>query len=125
MRRALAVLLITAMAMPMGLTAYVLVQFQLERDRIIKEVCVQRDRPLERNCCKGMCHLRKQLKAQEGEEHGPRSLPRIELREEPAVPVADRTVPLALRASERSFGPRPDPVFTPGFTRVAEPVPWC
>lgn len=125
MRRTLAVLLVLAITLPMVITACVLIRFHMDRDRIIREVCVQRARPIEQNCCKGMCHLRKQLKEQDGEERGPRSLPRIELREEPAI--TDDTVDQVpvLPACARTFGPEAAFGFAAGYRSITEPVPWC
>jgi hypothetical protein len=42
--------------------AVVMVDFLLERDRIIKELCVQRAVPEMERTCHGQCHLAKQLK---------------------------------------------------------------
>jgi hypothetical protein len=65
MRRTGSCLLILVMSLPLMLTAFVMVRFELERDRIIQEECVQRFKPVEQNCCKGQCHLEKQLRVTE------------------------------------------------------------
>ncbi|HEX2616735.1 MAG TPA: hypothetical protein VHL57_04280, partial [Flavobacteriales bacterium] len=85
MRRKLACLLIAAMGLPFVLIAVVLVRFHVERDRIIKEVCVQRAVPEARRTCHGQCHLKKQLEAEPDEGRDASLPPAIELRSEPAI----------------------------------------
>jgi predicted nucleic acid-binding Zn ribbon protein len=46
----------------------VLLNFQLDRARIAKELCVQRAVPEETRTCHGECHLRDQLKPLQQEE---------------------------------------------------------
>ncbi len=73
------------------LPSLVVVQFQLNRAEIIRTKCVQRDRPIERNCCKGKCHLKKELKKAEGSTKGDRQAPRFEpLELIAAMPVEHR-----------------------------------
>lgn len=125
MRRALASLLLLATSLPLVVTGFVLVRFQLERDRIIREVCVQRDRPIEKNCCKGSCQLEKQLKEQEGQEPGSSVPPRIELRVEPAVLCGPMRATLCLAASVRLFGGDPASPTRAGHPALADHVPWA
>jgi len=52
-----------------GATA-VLIDFQVDRERIIKELCVQRDLMPDMQTCKGNCVLSKKLQAaEEGPDH--------------------------------------------------------
>ena len=48
--------------------SWVVVRFGLDRDRIIKEECVQRGVPLAERTCFGQCHLVKQLNDLEEKE---------------------------------------------------------
>jgi len=48
--------------------SWVVVRFVLDRDRIIKEECVQRGVPLAERTCFGQCHLVKQLNELEEKE---------------------------------------------------------
>lgn len=125
MRRLLAYLLIIATSLPLLLTAFVLVRFQVERDRIIQERCVERFKPIEQNCCKGSCHLEKQLKEQEGLEQGVPVAPRLELRVEPAVVGEPGDFDMVLAAAERLFGGETVVTARAGHPSIADPVPWC
>ena len=124
MFRVLASLLIAAASLPFLMTAFVLVRFHVERERIIKEVCAQRSRPVEQNCCKGSCHLEKQLKDREGQKQSVPLPLRLELREEPAVAMNAREFRMVLAAAERLFGGDPVATARSGHPSIADPVPW-
>ena len=63
------VLILMLLFVEFGATV-VLVDFQLDRERIIRELCVQRDLLPEMQSCKGNCVLSKKLKAAEqGADH--------------------------------------------------------
>lgn len=47
----------------------ILVNFQINRDYISKNLCVQRDK--KHNCCKGSCHLKKSLEADDKKQDAP------------------------------------------------------
>lgn len=49
----------------------ILVNFQINKEYISKNLCVQKD--VEDNCCKGSCHLKKQLDEEEKKEQSPAS----------------------------------------------------
>lgn len=124
MRRALAFFLIAATSLPLVLTGFVLVRFHLERDRIIKEKCVQRALPEKKQTCHGRCHLKKQLAAAESRQENTPTPPRFELRIEPAVVGHTNklvNVPLGIA---RLFGPDGPVHVSVGYTATAEPVPW-
>ncbi len=124
MRRALAFFLIAATSLPLVLTGFVLIRFQLERARIVKELCVQRTLPATQQTCHGRCHLMKQLAAAEAQQENAPVLPRLELRSEPAV-VGNTSVLINIpKASTRTFGPDGSGHFLTGFALPAEPVPW-
>jgi len=105
--------------------AAVVTVFLVQRDRIIKESCVERFKPVEQNCCKGSCHVRKQLKEQEGPQETPGSPSRIELRVEPAVVAAIGSGHLHIPSAAVCFGPAQDGSVLAGHAPVTEPVPWC
>ena len=124
MRRALAFFLIAATSLPLVLTGVVLVRFQLERDRIITERCVQRMLPAAEQTCHGRCHLKKQLAAAEALQEKAPAPVRLELRMEPAV-VGHCTVRISAPAGGALlFGPEGFVHLSSGYTATAEPVPW-
>ncbi len=123
MRRALASLLIAVISLPLIMTVFVFVHFHLDRERIIKEVCVERFKPVEENCCKGSCHLEKQLKEPEGQEQGPKAPPRFEVRVEPAIIVGQHSCDLFLLATDRVFAIDRRAVVSVGYPAIDEPVP--
>ena len=49
----------------------ILVNFQINKDYISKNLCVQKE--VKNNCCKGSCHLKKQLQEEEKKEQSPAS----------------------------------------------------
>lgn len=123
MRRTVAGFLVLAMALPFVLTAAVLIVFQLERDRIIKERCVQRALPAAEQTCHGQCHLKKRLQAQEAPQDVP-AQPRLELRMEPAI-SGHAGIALSIpQARSRSFGPAAQFREGEGYPSLADPVPW-
>lgn len=118
--------LIAMMALPFVLTATIIVRFHLERDRIIREVCVQRAVPEAKRTCHGQCHLKKQL--DEEKEAGPADASpslRVELRVEPAITHDARTWSIDPAASLRCYGPALSAPLPEGFLSLADPVPWC
>ena len=123
MRRTVAGFLVVAMAMPFVLTATVLIRFHLERDRIIKELCVQRALPAAEQTCHGQCHLMKQLQAQEAPQDLP-ALPSLELRMEPAI-SSHAGISLSIpQARSRWYGPDVRYDRGAGYPSLADPVPW-
>lgn len=123
MRRTVAGFLVVAMAMPFVLTATVLIRFHLERDRIIKELCVQRALPAAEQTCHGQCHLMKQLQAQEAPQDLP-ALPSLELRMEPAI-SSHAGISLSIpQARSRWYGPDVRYGRGAGYPSLADPVPW-
>ncbi|MBS1583914.1 MAG: hypothetical protein JST66_17080 [Bacteroidetes bacterium] len=126
MQRMLAYGLIAVMALPFVLTATIIVRFHLERDRIIREVCVQRAVPEAKRTCHGQCHLKKQL--DEEQDAGPTEAPsplRVELRVEPAITHDTRPMAVGPTASLRCYGPALSAPLPEGFLSLADPVPWC
>lgn len=123
MRRTVAGFLVVAMVLPFVLTATVLVSFHLERDRIIKELCVQRALPEAEQTCHGQCQLKKQLQAAEAPQDVP-ALPRLELRMEPAISSHAGFSLSIPQVRSRSFGPEEHVRMGAGYPSLADPVPW-
>ncbi|MCU0320288.1 MAG: hypothetical protein MUE88_09460 [Flavobacteriales bacterium] len=75
--------------------AILVVEFHADRDRIARELCVQRDVVEDMRTCHGECQLSKRLRALEHEANAPFPMERLESRFEPQVPVGDvlRLVP--------------------------------
>jgi hypothetical protein len=83
--------------------ALVLLEFHADRERISRELCVQREVVEEMRTCHGECQLSKRLRALEHEADAPFPMERIELRFEPLVPL-DGALTLDLPiASARAF----------------------
>ncbi len=123
MRRIWSCLLIAAMALPFALTGLVLTRFHLERERIIREACVQRFLPVEQNCCRGTCQLEKRLQEHGlGERQAP--TPRIELRVEQAIVHALRAWVIVPEVYARGFAPERGDHLAAGHPSPIEPVPW-
>lgn len=124
MRRALVLLLIAATSLPLVLTGFVLIRFQVERARIVEELCVQRTLPEAQQTCHGRCHLMKRLPAAEAQQASTPAPPRLELRSEPAVVGRPSVVINVPDATARMFGPDGSVHFLTGHSLPAEPVPW-
>lgn len=106
------------------LPSLVVLQFQLNREEIIRTRCVQRALPEESNCCKGSCHLKKELKRVERSTEGEQQGPRIEVRVEPAIALANHFNDIVFLVAERSFA-HEDRVSTDvGYPSITDPVPW-
>ncbi len=115
--------LVVYMAMVLA-PAAVVTSFLLQRERITKEFCVQRFKPVEQNCCKGSCHLREQLNEPASPEQAPGTSPRMEVRVEPAIIVGLRPVTFELAAVTRAFAPSARWCVRVGYPSISEPVPW-
>ena len=124
MCRALALFLIVATGLPFALTTLVLVRFQLDRERIISEHCVQRTLPEGEQTCHGQCHLKKQLCEQAPQAATP-ARPHIELRMEPAISSRSHVQVTMPASGSRWFGPEKSIGMAAGHRPIAEPVPWC
>lgn len=69
----------------------ILVQFHLDRSRIARELCVQRDLVENMRTCHGECQLSKRLKALEEDAEAGIPMERIGTRFEPKVPLLERS----------------------------------
>jgi hypothetical protein len=63
------ILLLAAMVAQMSSRFVVLLDFELNKDYIAKNLCENRDKP--KSCCKGKCYLKKQLAKTDKEENVP------------------------------------------------------
>lgn len=100
----------------------VLVEFNLHRAQIEKELCVQRDVVEAMRTCHGECQLSKRFKALESESTKELPVDRLQVRLEPQVPVAAAQPELLLPATERSF-PHVHAAIRTGFFRCDDHVP--
>ncbi|MBL0043747.1 MAG: hypothetical protein IPP33_04820 [Flavobacteriales bacterium] len=125
--------------LPMRFTAHVLLlallasvfapaiivgEFLVDRDRITRELCVQRLVPEEMRTCHGNCYLSKTLRKVDQQE---RTLP-DELRSMRLPEVVITGYPLQLSASgfQCSLTAIPEQCATcDGWAFASDPVPWC
>lgn len=101
-----------------------LLQFQMRRAYIERELCVQREVIAEMRTCHGECQLSKRFRALEHHAEQEFPMKRIESRFEPLAPVLDEhrwfaNEPFFVLRPDRSMGPLDRTVPT------AEPVPWA
>jgi hypothetical protein len=100
----------------------VLIHFHLDRAEIIRTLCVERSKPLEKNCCKGSCQLTKRLDAASADTNGGEAPPRVELVEVIAI-VDGPAISFVPAVSWRTYPPVvacPEP----GVRALPDPVPW-
>lgn len=124
MHRFAAVLLTVLIALPWLLPCGVLINWRLERERIRKELCVQREMADSMRTCHGECVLMKRLKQAEDTERNARP-PLVQWRMEPAVPQADERWNMVPPAAGDMQYSHPLVLLAAGHVRRAEPVPWC
>ncbi len=106
----------------MLLPSWVLLDFHLHRAEIIRTKCVERAKPIEKNCCKGSCHLKKELKKASGEQEKAPTEPRFERTEVNALsPVQTR---MALLPTEARNFPLLIARERKGHTLSVDHVPW-
>jgi len=104
------------------LPSLVLLHFHMKRAEIIVTKCVERFKPVEQNCCKGSCHLKKQLEQADTDTNESSVPPRIETTALVAVvPVA--VVPVVAGAAHL-YHPAVIPGLPEGHRSVLEHVPW-
>ncbi len=102
-----------------------LLEFQLRRSYIERELCVQRDVAEGMRTCHGECQLSKRLKALEREAERGFPAEDLRFREFPMVLVrAAGTMPAPAVSAARLAAERPADT-EEGHARSAEHVPWC
>ena len=122
MRRALAPLVGFLFIVVLLAPSLVLLQFQVDRARIERELCVQRDRMEGMRTCHGECQLSKRFKALEAEAEEGFPAERVQVRYEPIVDALPSLANIVVPVSDREL---PDPVYhlAEGFGSCVEHVP--
>jgi hypothetical protein len=104
------------------LPSAVVVHFHVKRAEIIATQCVERAKPVERNCCKGSCQLKKELKKASAATDAPTAPPRIE----PYLPIA--VLPAAEVSRTTAVHTVTQPLYSvalcEGHRSSLEHVPW-
>jgi len=83
--------------------AVILVEFHLNRAKIERELCVQRDMVEDMRTCHGECQLSKRFKALEREAEAGFPVERIQTRYEPQISAVEKSTCMVIVATERSF----------------------
>lgn len=110
-----------ALLLPFGIC----VDFVMEKERIARDLCVQRAVPGEQRTCHGQCHLAKQLKKAEGTEHQRESaLPDFRFEVQFLVAHGAQRL-IAFQPAKAQFAPARDMATCSGFVRCSELVPWA
>lgn len=118
------VALVLAMAYGLMVTApaWVLLQFHLNRVEIIRTLCVERTKPLEKNCCKGSCQLTKRLNAATTEPSGSEAPPRLEWVE--VIAIVDKSDSAFELVPTVGSLPPAEAHLEKGVRTLPDPVPW-
>jgi len=66
LKKIVTILLATLILLQPFSKVWIYVSFKINQDRIAKTLCVQKE--IKNNCCKGKCHLEKQLKEADKQE---------------------------------------------------------
>ncbi len=108
-----------------GLTLFVpvciLLQFQLDKERIARELCIQREVAEETRTCHGQCHLTKQLKPLQ-EDIPQNALPETVVTVLPGFTVTTQDQGF-IRRIERIVFSRYNAAIAEGHTGIIEQVP--
>jgi len=122
MKRFTGPLLALLFAVVLCAPSLVLLEFQLERARIERELCVQREVVGEMRTCHGECQLSKRFRALEEEAETGFPAERVQVRYEPVMDPAPAPRPLFAPVTEMV---QRDPVFhlSAGFGERVEHVP--
>lgn len=123
MKKAVVALVVLLYAGQFLVPAFIVGRFIAQRERIERELCVQRERAEGMRTCHGECHVMKQLKSAEDAAAG-HTPPQLPKRTQPeswssvriAVPVPPVFAVEHARVS-------PQAVARPG--EPLDPVPWC
>lgn len=114
----LGVLFVAAVIAP----SLVLLQFQVDRARIERELCVQRDLMEGMRTCHGECQLSKRFKALEAEAEAGFPAERVQVRYEPVVDLQSPTTTILMPVIDRVM-PDPEFLLSEGFGKRVEHVP--
>lgn len=105
MFRSFSALLLVAVLAVMLAPAAILLEFLVDRARIERELCVQRDVVDAMRTCHGECQLTKRFKALEREAEAGFPVERIQTRYEPQICFEKKSATVVLVDAERSFPP--------------------
>jgi hypothetical protein len=97
-------------------------QFQVHRAYIERELCVQREVMADMRTCHGECHITKRFKALEREADAGFPGERIQVRHEPVVLLDTEPLIILRTVDELSFPPMRAPL-ADGHAGGVEPVP--
>jgi hypothetical protein len=122
MKRVLAPLVALLFAVVLLAPSIVLLEFHVDRARIERELCVQRELMEDMRTCHGECQLSKRFKALEQEAEAGFPAERIQTRYEPQISVEDRSASIVLVEIDRIFAPTTDRLLA-GVRSCADPVP--
>jgi len=122
MKRFLAPLVALLFAVVLLAPSIVLLEFHLDRARIERELCVQRESIEDMRTCHGECQLSKRFKALEQEAEAGFPAERIQTRYEPQISVEVRSSTFMLVKTDRIFPPMSVPLLQ-GVRSCADPVP--
>ena len=100
-------------------------EFVIEKERIARDLCVQRAEPEEQRTCHGQCHLAKKLKTSAGTEQQRVPAPPDFRFEVQFVVTHGSPRFLAADPAIAPFGPARDMGTCGGFVRCPEVVPWA
>lgn len=118
----LSIWLVASLLFGLLLPSAVVVHFQVKRAEIIATRCVERAKPIERNCCKGSCQLKKELKKASAAKDTPSAPPRLEPYAPLAVvPTSDTCWTAAVQTIARPLFPAN---LREGHLTGVEHVPW-
>lgn len=123
MQRSLAWAITMAFLGSMVAPSLCVLQFQMRRAYVERELCVQRDVVEAMRTCHGQCHLSKQLKALEQEAAAGFPADQLQFRTEPAMAIQVQPAGFVLAASPLGF-PRSINRLCAGHADSADPVPW-
>jgi hypothetical protein len=120
--RAVCILVLLVTAAVLFMPVCILIQFQLDKDRIASELCVQRDVDEPIRTCHGQCHLSKQLEPLQGDAQQTTLPETMVVTVLPGSPIASQEHPF-LPCMERSAFSRYNAAIAEGHTGAMEQVP--
>lgn len=122
--RVLAPFLAIVFALVTQVPSLYVLQFQLRKAYIQRELCVQRDVMEDMRTCHGECQLSKKFKALEEEAQKGFPHDRLEVRHDPLIDDAILPLFRVVQVVERTF---PEIAMRGlfGYRSTSDPVPWC
>lgn len=118
----MSLLLVSVVIFGISLPSAILLHFQLNRAEITRTRCVERFKPVEKNCCKGSCHLKKELRKASSEPGNDQRAPGVESLELIALLPKESAAPVAPSSMRRY--PEKRGAECHGFRANVDHVPW-